>query len=292
MNSLSIGIGVPYLDFGAILCKSLSARYLRHGDLPLRLPVVAVPDHHRPRGHQDTRIAVSPSDDEILFNATGAGGRALHLLNLGQPQCHANRRNARVRNGAEFFARWPANRGKETTPLISIFPIAGYGPKSIGGRNGNGYIASGYDYFDGNKHGGHPAHDIFVLDKNQDDLEDTTNKPIKVLSASGGIVVACAPNWDVKSDLRGGKYIFIYDPPSNGLFYYAHNREIFVTPGKIVKPGDEIAAVGRSGKSAYEKRSPTHLHFMYFVIKDGYPKPENPYQALLKARIIRNEDRK
>ncbi len=39
-------------------------------------------DHYRPHGHQDTTIAVSPSDDAILFNAIGTGGRDLYLLDL------------------------------------------------------------------------------------------------------------------------------------------------------------------------------------------------------------------
>ena len=39
-------------------------------------------DHYRPPGHGDTTIAVSPTDDAILFNAVGTGGRDLYLLNL------------------------------------------------------------------------------------------------------------------------------------------------------------------------------------------------------------------
>jgi hypothetical protein len=39
-------------------------------------------DHYRPEGHRDTTVALSPSDDAILFNATGSGGRDLYLLNL------------------------------------------------------------------------------------------------------------------------------------------------------------------------------------------------------------------
>ena len=39
-------------------------------------------DHHRPHGHGDTTIAVSPTDDAILFNAVGIGGRDLFLLDL------------------------------------------------------------------------------------------------------------------------------------------------------------------------------------------------------------------
>jgi peptidoglycan LD-endopeptidase LytH len=173
--------------------------------------------------------------------------------------------------------------GVDSNPKSWVFPLQGYGPNAIGGTNGSGYIAGGYNYFDGNRHTGHPAHDIFIRDKDQDEMDDTTRKPVNVLSMSSGVVVASASEWKAGSDLRGGKYIFIYDPASNGLFYYAHNREIFVEPGKIVKPGDVVATVGRSGKNAYPPRSPSHLHIMYLSIEDGYPKPKDLYQALLSA---------
>jgi hypothetical protein len=38
--------------------------------------------HGRPQGHQDTTLDVSPTDEAIVFNATGAGGRDLYLLRL------------------------------------------------------------------------------------------------------------------------------------------------------------------------------------------------------------------
>ena len=38
--------------------------------------------HDRPHGHQDPTIAISPTNDAILFNATGTGGRDLFLLDL------------------------------------------------------------------------------------------------------------------------------------------------------------------------------------------------------------------
>jgi len=59
-----------------------------------------------------------------------------------------------------------------------VFPIEGYSSKNIGGTRGEGYILSGYDYFDGNKHGGHPAHDIFIHDKNQDSKDEFYPKPV------------------------------------------------------------------------------------------------------------------
>ena len=48
------------------------------GGCPLGTPS----DHYRPHGHQDTTIDIAPTDDAILFNATGTGGRDLYLLRL------------------------------------------------------------------------------------------------------------------------------------------------------------------------------------------------------------------
>jgi hypothetical protein len=177
----------------------------------------------------------------------------------------------------EYFA---AHGGIVSSEDDWVFPLRGYNSSSIGGVNGSGYNAKGYNYFDGNKHGGHPAHDIFIFDHNQDCIDDHTGKPVDVLSVCNGVVIACEPDWEPSSDLRGGKYIYILDPSDDGIFYYAHNDEIFVKPGDIVKAGDVIAHVGRTGLSAYKKRSPTHLHLMYLQVKDGFPVPENIYKEL------------
>ncbi len=174
--------------------------------------------------------------------------------------------------------------GTEITDKDWVFPVQGYTASSIGGVNGSGYRPEGYDYFDGNKHGGHPAHDIFIIDRNQDNLDDYSDEPVGILSVSNGVVVAAQSDWDASSDLRGGKYIYVYDPVYDGLFYYAHNSEIFVRPGDIVKAGDLVAFCGRTGLNAYKKRSPTHLHLMFLQIEDGYPVPKDIYQELLNSR--------
>lgn len=167
-----------------------------------------------------------------------------------------------------------------------VFPLRGYGPSAIGGTNGSGYNAKGYSYFDGNKHGGHPAHDIFIKDKNQDCLDDRTGEAVDVLSISSGVVVALEKNWDTDSDLRGGIYIWIYDTKTDALFYYAHNRKLTVELGDIVKPGDKIAEVGRTGLNAYKKRSPTHLHLTYLKVNGGDLTPANPYEYLIKIKTL------
>lgn len=168
-----------------------------------------------------------------------------------------------------------------------VFPLKGYDYKAIGGVKGSGYQQGGYNYFDGNKHTGHPSQDIFIRDKKQVSLDNVTNEPVIVVSLTGGVVVALEKSWDSGSSLRGGKYIWIYDATTNALVYYAHNSTLFVALGDRVKPGDPIAAVGRTGLNAYKKRSPSHLHLTYLAIVQGLPEPRNIYNELLQSMLIK-----
>ena len=163
------------------------------------------------------------------------------------------------------------------------FPLRGYGPSAIGGKGGSGYQPEGYDFFDGNQHKGHPGHDIFIQDKNQDGLDDGTRKSVEVISASSGIVVSANLNWEPSSSIRGGNYIWIYEPIKSRYYYYAHLNEIFVSVSQIVSKGERLGTVGRTGVKAYPKSSPTHLHFVVHQSIDGYPKPINLYRELIRA---------
>lgn len=172
-------------------------------------------------------------------------------------------------------------------PIVSdnvyIFPLEGYSNKSIGGK-GSGYITKGYDYFDGNKHKAHPAHDIFINDRNQSTVDDKTKKPVNVLAFTKGIVVATENIWQPTSKLRGGRYIYIYNPETNSLYYYAHLNQINVKTGDIIQAGAVIGTVGRTGYNAFKKRSPTHLHFMILEFdKKFYPRAVNGYDFLMKS---------
>jgi len=182
----------------------------------------------------------------------------------------------------EYYRKGGADCGKDAW----VFPLAGYDAHAITGGRNKGYIASGYDYFTGNRHGGHPAFDVFIHDRNQDSLDDRTGKPVKVLSLTGGIVVALEREWKQGSTLRGGKYLWVYDPSNDLLVYYAHNSDLFVKLGEIVKPGDQLAIVGRSGYNAAKHRSPTHLHLSVLQIKDGRPLPVNAYRELTKVGTV------
>jgi murein DD-endopeptidase MepM/ murein hydrolase activator NlpD len=174
------------------------------------------------------------------------------------------------------------NWGKKLDDRL-CFPLKGYSFHFIGGKGGSGYQAQGYDFFDGNDHRGHPGHDIFIRDKNQDGLDDMTGKPVEVISASSGIAVSVNLNWKPSSPLRGGNYIWIYEPIKSRYYYYAHLDQIFVKVGQIVSKGDRLGTVGRTGVKAYSKSSPTHLHFVVHESINGYPKPINPHPELIQT---------
>jgi murein DD-endopeptidase MepM/ murein hydrolase activator NlpD len=181
------------------------------------------------------------------------------------------------------------NAPRSATNAQWVFPLEGYNYRAAGGTNGNGYNDKGFNYIDGNKHGAHPAHDIFINDKNQDCLDDRTLQPVNVLAVDDGVVIACTNQWDTASNMRGGRYIWIYHPPrekQHAYFsYYAHNRQIFVQPGQYVSQGQKIAEVGRTGFNAYKKRSPTHLHFSTFKLVDNIPAPFNSFSQLKTAVV-------
>jgi murein DD-endopeptidase MepM/ murein hydrolase activator NlpD len=127
-----------------------------------------------------------------------------------------------------------------------------------------GFIANRYDWFEGNYYKGHPAYDVFVHDKNQDCLDDRTKKPIEVYAVADGIVISTYKEWKKGSKIRGGNYVYLYNPKARLLFYYAHLGKIFVEEGDVVEKEQLIAYLCRTGKNAAEKRSPTHLHFSVF----------------------------
>ena len=163
------------------------------------------------------------------------------------------------------------------------FPLRGFTPHSIGGKRGEGYKPGRFDFFDGNRHKGHPGHDIFIQDKDQDGLDDITGKPVEVLAASSGIVVSVHSDWQPGSPVRGGNYIWIFDPGKGRYYYYAHLNRILVRVGDWVPAGETLGTVGRTGLNAYPKRSPTHLHFSIFQSVHGYPSPIDPYPDLIRA---------
>ena len=145
------------------------------------------------------------------------------------------------------------------------FPVQGYGVKDMGT---GGFKPKGYSFYDGNHHGGHPAYDIFIRDRNQDSLDDKTNSPVMVVSPVDMLILSIETNWTKDSEIRGGRYVWALDPLADRLFYFAHLSEIRTNPGVFCPAGSTIVTVGRTGKNAQPPRSPTHLHLMVLEIKN------------------------
>lgn len=173
----------------------------------------------------------------------------------------------------------------EYIPLV--FPLAGSNVSAVGGRRGNGYYVREFDLFNQSVSGSHPAHDIFIFDKDRDCIDDRRGEYVDVVSVGHGIVIAVEHDWKEGSRFRGGNYVWVYDLERGGLWYYAHNRISVVEAGQRVRPGDKLGEVGRTGFNAIQNRSDTHLHLMYLELDDElYPHPVNYYEWLQDAKTI------
>lgn len=173
----------------------------------------------------------------------------------------------------------------EYIPLV--FPLAGSNVSAVGGRKGNGYYVREFDLFDQSVSGSHPAHDIFIYDRDRDCIDDRRGEYVDVVSVGHGIVIAVEQNWQEGSLFRGGNYVWVYDLERGGLWYYAHNRISVVEAGQRVRPGDKLGEVGRTGFNAVQNRSDTHLHLMYLELDDDlYPHPVNYYEWLQDAETV------
>jgi peptidoglycan LD-endopeptidase LytH len=167
------------------------------------------------------------------------------------------------------------------------FPVQGYGIKDMGAdgfrpdiRYGSSPI-KGYNFYDGNRHGGHPAYDIFIRDKNQDTIDDRSHKPVMVIAPADLLILSVEREWEPDSEIRGGRYIWALDPLEDRIFYFAHLNEIRTTAGAFCPAGSTIGTVGRTGKNAFPSRSSTHLHFMVLEIKGSSLLPID-YRALFR----------
>lgn len=170
---------------------------------------------------------------------------------------------------------------RPTVRAKRVFPMTGW-TKLDYRQNGEDYDDIYFDYFQGSESSNHPAHDIFILDKDSNGVEDSTGKKVEALSMVNGIVFTVVADWKTGDRGRGGNYIKIYDPESDAMFYYSHVDSVFVNVGDIVTAGQSIAYIGRTGRKAIKGK--THLHIAFYRINDGYPEPENIIDDLYEAQ--------
>lgn len=164
-----------------------------------------------------------------------------------------------------------------------FYPVHGYDPSW--GEHGAAYRPRGFQFFSGNRQGIHPSLDLFIRDKDQDTLDDRSKGPVPIVAYSGGVVVGVNEEWEYPSQIRGGKYVWIFDPTTNHYSYYAHLAQVQVQLGQIVPAGEPIGLLGRTGLNAYKKRSPTHLHLMVLAYQQGEMVPFSPWSELLTAKL-------
>jgi murein DD-endopeptidase MepM/ murein hydrolase activator NlpD len=163
------------------------------------------------------------------------------------------------------------------------FPLDGYGSKDF---SPSSFKPRGFDYYLGSRGGAiHPAVDIFVKDRLERGLDDHNDKPISVHAAFGGLVVAAEQDWSEGDDTRGGVCAYVLEPATGRLAYYAHLDSLVVDSGDLVKRGQVLGLLGRTGRNAVKKRSGTHLHFMWMVFdpRDGGFRCLDPRPALRRA---------
>ncbi len=167
-----------------------------------------------------------------------------------------------------------------------VFPLTRSNYSAVGG-SGTGFYVRKFNLFDQKVSGSHPAHDIFIYDPDQDCVDNRKKDFVDIVSVGHGVVLAVEQNWADTSAYKGGNYVWVFDVERGGFWYYAHHRKVVVEAGQIVRPGDKLGEVGRTGFNAKSKRSDTHLHLMYLDLDDDfYPTPKNYYEWLKNAETI------
>lgn len=170
-----------------------------------------------------------------------------------------------------------------------VFPMADFTQTSFR-EGGNDFRTDFFDYFEGAEFYGHPAHDIFILDKDSNGIEDSTGKHVYAVAMVSGVIITTYGKWKIGDIGRAGNYINLFDPEGPGIFYYSHLDSVFVKTGDIVKAGDIIGLVGRTGRKAVFGK--THIHISYYKITDGYPEPVDIIKELYAAEKRYREQKK
>jgi hypothetical protein len=161
-----------------------------------------------------------------------------------------------------------------------VFPMSGWTAVTYR-TGGKDYKDEDFDYFQGGEFKGHPAHDIFILDRDSNGVEDSTGQKINATAMVSGIVLSKYSTWFKGDYLRSGNYVKLFDPESKAIFYYSHLDSVFVEVGQLVIAGEPIGYVGRTGRKAINGK--THIHIAYYKIDEGHPIPEDIINDLYKA---------
>jgi hypothetical protein len=176
-----------------------------------------------------------------------------------------------------------ALEGGESRPAPArwIFPVRGIEvARSIGGRRGDGYRPTQPQRCFAIANPGHPAHDLFVTDPRGDGRPEA---PWVVQAVEEGPVLVARRGWKPGDSLKGGDYVVQYLPSRRQVAYYAHLGSVAVRAGQRLAAGEAIGTVGRTGRNAWPRRSPTHLHFALWDARTFAP--VDPYRLLTGSSV-------
>ena len=164
-----------------------------------------------------------------------------------------------------------------------VFPAKGGNVRWIGGTHGEGFRPRSpkpaYSWFDGNRHGGHPGHDVFIPDRNRDCRHDRTDQLIPAVAMQSALVLSINTVWKPGKP-RGGEYVWLYNPELDLFFYYAHLTGIAVQPGDVVRAGDRLGDIGKTGFRIRHRNKPCHIHLMVLRFDNGIMTPYDYFRDL------------
>jgi hypothetical protein len=192
---------------------------------------------------------------------------------------------------AELTALLPLMRQRfpiEETPWV--LPAEGGSIRWIGGKRGEGFHPAtprpAYSWYDGNRHGGHPGHDVFIPDRDGNCRDDRTRQPFFAVTMQPMAVLSVNEEWK-PGEPRGGKYVWAYNASLDMFFYYAHLDTILVKPGDVLRPGGRLGTIGRTGFRKGAERKACHIHLMVLRAAQGNMVPYDFFPSLLTARRTR-----
>ena len=163
------------------------------------------------------------------------------------------------------------------------FPMPGYGADDWSSQS---YNPEQYKFADGPAAVGHPAINIYAHDRLRKGLDDRTGKAIAIVSATDGVVVSARKFWAETDTNPLGVYVCVLSQEEKRFFYYAHLSKLKVGLGQLVRKGQVLGWLGRTGTDVVKKNLGTHLRFEVHTFDDGLFYPVYPGRALKEAKQL------
>jgi murein DD-endopeptidase MepM/ murein hydrolase activator NlpD len=164
-----------------------------------------------------------------------------------------------------------------------VFPMPGYGADDWSGQS---YSPEEFKFADGPAAVGHPAINIYAHDRGRKGWDDRNAKPMVIVSATDGVVVSARKFWTEADPNPLGVYVCVLSQEEKRFFYYAHLSKLKVGLGQLVKKGQVLGWLGRTGTDVLKKNLGTHLRFEIHSFDDGLFYPVYPGRGLKDSKQL------